>query len=135
LAAGAWLFMGRFGGGDDYVYYVVELRRVMPGHADFLTEGGEIRDSVRNYFLGHITNVRSEPAREVTFDYETLTNSYSYVLDRYDVYITIRGRGVITPSEIRVEGQPVRVGMEKFLRAHSFAGIGVVVGIDTGGVE
>jgi len=132
MAAGIWFFAGRSADGDDYVYYVVELRQTLPGHAHEITVGGEIRDSVRNYFLGHVAYVHYYPARMVTFDQVSLTHSYVYVPERYDIFITIRGRGQITPSEIRVEGQPVRIGMEKWLRMYGFAGGGFVVGIDTG---
>lgn len=132
IAGGIWFFANNRGGEAGYITYVVELAQAHPGYAQNITIGGEIRDSVRNYFLGHVADVRYEPAVQINFNHYTQEFEQTLVPDRYDIYITIQGPATLGHSEIRVHGQPIRVGMDKFLRMHSFAGIGVVVGIDTG---
>ncbi|MCL2855624.1 MAG: DUF4330 domain-containing protein [Defluviitaleaceae bacterium] len=132
LAVGAgavWFFTTAADTEDGYVYFVVEMRQAMPTVPAQISAavGGEIRDSVRNYLLGQIVDVRHQPAYGVTFDNTTATFNNVPVPERYDVFITIRGRGTFSPSQILTEGQPVRVGMEKFLRGRGFAAIGVVV--------
>ena len=97
---------------------------------DAIAAGGEIRDSVRNYFLGHIIGVSYQDAETTTFSTDAEEFTRQYVPERYDVFITIRGRGTFSPTETLTEGQPVRVGQAKYLRGRGFAAIGTVVGMD-----
>ncbi|MCL2170090.1 MAG: DUF4330 domain-containing protein [Defluviitaleaceae bacterium] len=132
-AFAVWFFSGPTGD-EGYVYYVIEIRQAPPGYAEVFMGGGEIRDSVRNYFLGTVVHIRYQPAVQITFDHETLSFAEVYVPERYDIYLTIRGRGVVTHSQVLVEGQAVQVGMEKYIRMRGVAGVSTVVGIDTSGV-
>lgn len=127
IAGAVWFFTNAADTEDGYVEFVVELRQAMPHFMEQIDVGGEIRDSIRNYLLGRVVDMRYQPAVTMTFDNETSTFSNTVVPDRYDVYITIRGRGSWNDSQILTEGQPVRVGMDKFLRGRGFAAIGVVV--------
>jgi len=127
IAGAVWFFTNATDTEDGYVEFVVELRQAMPHFMEQIDVGGEIRDSIRNYLLGRVVDMRYQPAVTMTFDNETGTFSNTIVPDRYDVYITIRGRGSWNDSQILTEGQPVRVGMDKFLRGRGFAAIGVVV--------
>ena len=130
VAGGVWFFSGTRDVQTTYARYIVELRQARPGYANLISIGGEIRDSVRNYLLGTVTAVHYQPAVQVNFNHQTGTFEEIIVPDRYDIHITIEGPASITQSEIRINGQPIRVGMDKFLRMHTFAGIGIVIGID-----
>ena len=129
-AAGAiWFFTVVAGGETGYVEFTVEVREAMPELFEAIEIGGEIRDSVRNYFLGHITDVSYQNAVTTTFSTDDEVFTQQHVPDRLDIFITIRGRGNFNPSEILSEGQNVRVGQTKYLRGRGFAAIGTVVGI------
>ncbi|MCL2236011.1 MAG: DUF4330 domain-containing protein [Defluviitaleaceae bacterium] len=131
IGGGIWFFSTTAATDDGYVEFVVELRQAMPYFTEQLLPGMEIRDSIRNHVLGRVVEFWQQPAVTMTFNYETNTFSNVVVPDRYDVYILIRGRGSWNDSHILTEGQPVRVGMDKFLRARGVAGIGVVVDVTT----
>jgi len=126
IAAGVW-YLSTAGAGDDvYTYFVVEFTGRMPGTENDIEIGGEIRDSIRNYFLGHVVDVRSQPAELLTFDNTTNRFVRSVLPGRYDVFVTVRGVGTENDSVIQANGQPVRVGQEMFLRGRGYAGIGFI---------
>ena len=126
IAAGIWYFTTATGGEQVDVYFTVELRERMPGFEENIIIGGEIRDSVRNILLGYVVDIYMRPATLITFD--SINNVFltAYIPDRYDVYITVRGSGTESDSEIRTNGELVRVGQEMFLRGRGFAGIGFI---------
>jgi len=126
IAAGIWFFWSSGDGADINAYFVVEIRDQMPNFFDTIEIGGEIRDSIRNYFLGHVVDAHYQPATMVSFDYMTESFILTVIPERYDVYITIRGTGTENNSVITSNGQAVRVGQEMFLRGTGYAGIGFI---------
>ncbi|MCL2396823.1 MAG: DUF4330 domain-containing protein [Defluviitaleaceae bacterium] len=133
IAAGIWYFSTARGGDQVGVYFVVEFRGRMPGFEDNIAVGGEIRDSIRNVLLGRVVYVDVQPATQTTFDNETGVFMLADLPDRYDVYVTIRGNGTENNSEIRSEGELVRIGQEMFLRGRGYAGIGFITHLWTDG--
>ena len=135
IAAAAWFFISAGFGDERYVYFVVEFQEQMPGFKDKIIAGyapsAEVRDSIRNYFLGHVWDVHSRPAALVTFDNTTNTFINGTIPDRYDIYVTIRGVGTENESAIMTNGQIVRVGQEMFIAGHGYAGRGFITQIWT----
>jgi hypothetical protein len=130
IVVGAWFFINTRGGEQAYVYFTVEIRENMPNFAETIIIGGEVRDSIRNFTLGEVVSVRSEPAISYSFNNETNEFFIETFDNRYDVYVTIRGPAKVTDSEISIEGQPVRVGRQMFLRGNGFAGMGFVTALE-----
>jgi hypothetical protein len=135
IAAAVWFFAGASPGNERYVYFVVEFQEQMPDFMDNITAGNapgaEVRDSIRNYFLGHVQHYEKRPAVLITFD-NTINEFISTTIpDRYDVYVTIRGAGTENESAILTNGHIVRVGQEMFIVGHGFAGIGFITQIWT----
>ena len=135
IAAAIWFFTGTGFGNERYVYFVVEFQAQMPDFEDNIIAGyaaeAEVRDSIRNLFLGHVWDVWSQPAVLVTFDNTTNTFVNEVIPDRYDVYVTIRGVGTENESAIQSNGQIVRVGQEMFIAGNGYAGIGFITQIWT----
>jgi len=135
IAAAAWFFMSATPGNERYVYFVVEFQGQMPDFEDSIIAGhapaAEVRDSVRNYFLGHVWDIESQPAQLVTFDNVTNTFVNQIIPNRYDVYVTIRGVGTENASNIFSNGQIVRVGQEMFIQGMGYAGRGFITQIWT----
>lgn len=135
IAAAIWYFTSTGLGDERYVYFVVEFPAQMPDFEDNVYAGfapeAEVRDSIRNYFLGHAWDVWSRPAELLTFD--NIANEFiiETIPDRYDVYITIRGVGTENESNIMSNGQIVRVGQEMFIAGNGYAGIGFITQIWT----
>lgn len=131
IAVGAWFFTNLDTGENVTVYFTVEIREREDGFADLIEVGDEIRDAVRNYFLGHVHNVEVRPTEIITFDQDNQAFIYSRIPERYDVWLTVRGVGTETASAIATHGQEVRVGQEVFLRGRGYAGLGFIVNLRT----
>ena len=131
VAGGVWFITTRGDGMDTTVQIVVEFTNQPQDFVDSIVFGGEIRDSIRNFFLGYVMDVRVEPATRVTFNHEISQFVLESIPDRYDIYLTIVGYGTENPSFIRMEGQEKRVGQEVFLRGRGYAGIGFITEIST----
>jgi len=135
IAAAVWFFTSTGFGHERYVYFVVEFQEQMPDFEDKITAGfapeAEVRDSIRNLFLGHVWDVHSQPAVLITFDNTTNSFISETIPDRYDVYVTIRGVGTENESAIMSNGNIVRVGQEMFIVGNGYAGIGFITQIWT----
>jgi len=135
LAAGVWYFTNTGFGDDVYVYFIVEFQEQMPDFASNLrageTEETEVRDSVRNLFLGHVWDYEVRPAVLTTFDHASNSFVTTNTPDRYDVYVTIRGVGTENESSIQSNGQIVAVGQEMFIAGRGYAGRGFITQIWT----
>ena len=135
IAAAIWFFTSAGFGHERYVYFVVEFQEQMPDFESRIIAGyapeAEVRDSIRNYFLGHVWDVHSQPAVLVTFDNTTNTFIRETIPDRYDVYVTIRGVGTENESAIMSNGHVVRVGQEMFIVGRGYAGHGFITQVWT----
>jgi len=135
IAVAIWFFTSAGFGNERYVYFVVEFQEQMPDFESKIIAGyspqAEVRDSIRNYFLGHVWDVQSRPAVLITFDNTTNTFVSETIPGRYDVYVTIRGAGTENESAIMSNGQIVRVGQEMFIAGWGYAGHGFITQIWT----
>ena len=132
IAGLAWWYFSSIDTGQDVnVIFVVEIRNMEADFAGKISEGDEVRDSIRNYFYGHVVSVEAIPMMNPTFNSEDLVFAQQRVPNRYDVRITIIGAGNETDSAISVYGNELRVGQEMFIRGLGFAGHGFLVGIRT----
>ena len=135
LAGGIWFFTNTGFGDDVYVYFVVEFQEQMPDFVSNLeageTERTEVRDSVRNLFLGHVWDYEVRPAVLTTFDHSANSFVVANIPDRYDVHVTIRGIGTENESSIQSNGQIVAVGQEMFIAGWGYAGRGFIIDIMT----
>ena len=135
IAAAIWFFMSATPGYERYVYFVVEFQEQRPEFQDKIITGyvpeAEVRDSIRNYFLGHVWDVRTVPTMVTTLDNTTYTLVREPIPGRYDVHVTIRGAGTEDRTAIMANGQVVRVGQEMFIAGRGYAGHGFIIQVWT----
>jgi len=131
IGVGVWYFTSSASGANVDVYFTVEFTQQFEDFADNIVISGEIRDSIRNTFLGRVERVEVRPAVTTTFDNLTGTWNRVYIPDRFDVYVTVVGQGNANPSQISVNGEAVRVGQEMFIAGRGFAGIGFITELST----
>jgi len=131
IAFGVWFFGGAMDEHNVYVYFTVEFRNQAQGFEEFIEIGGEVRDSVRNYFLGYIVNIEVLPAHIINFDFENLEYVLETIPDRNDIYLTIRGRGTASDYAIHVEGHLVTIGREMNIRGRGFVNRGFITMLRT----
>ena len=131
MAAAVWFFANIGDGYERYVYFTVELRGVMPGYEDYIIREmerqGEVRDAIRNYFLGTVYNVEVRQGTQLTFDQTNQEVRLELVPELNDIFLTIRGHGTQSYREILVEGQLVTIGRSMYIRGNGFANRGFVV--------
>ena len=135
VAAGAWFFSQAAYEANAYVYFTVEFRNQAEGFEDHIEIGGEVRDSVRNYFLGHVARIEVLPAHILNFDSTNNVFVLETIPERTDIYLTVRGRGHESISEITVEGHRVTIGREMNIRGRGFVGRGFITELRTGPIE
>jgi len=131
IAFGVWYFGSATDEPNVYVYFTVEFRNQGPGVENYIEIGGEVRDSVRNYFLGHVVSVDVLPAFIINFDFENLEYVMETIPERNDIYITIRGRGAESDNAIHVEGHLVTIGREMNIRGRGFVNRGFITMLRT----
>jgi len=131
IVFGVWLFGDAISDANVYVYFTVEFRNQTQGFEDFIEIGGEVRDSVRNYFLGHIVDIEVLPAHIINFDFENQVYVMETIPDRIDIYLTIRGRGTANDYAIHVEGHLVTIGREMNIRGRGFVNRGFITMLRT----
>ena len=133
IAAAVWYFASSADEPNVYVYFTVEFRNQPEGFEQHIIReiGGEARDSVRNYFLGHVYDVDVRPAHIISFDAISQTYVEGFIPERNDIFVTIRGRGVETNESIHVEGNLVTIGRGMHIRGRGFVNSGFVVALRT----
>lgn len=131
IAAGIWLFTSGGEGPNVYVYFTVEFRNQLHGFEEYVEKGGEVRDSVRNYFLGHVYDIDVRPAAVITFDSGNRQFVEETIPDRSDIYLTIRGRGTESDAAIHVEGHLVTIGRSMNIRGRGFVNQGFITELRT----
>ena len=71
------------------VEYTVVFQRVPEGNGALVQPGDQITDTVRNYAMGTVTSVRTEPAVYQALNQEEGCYQDSVVAGNEDVYVTI----------------------------------------------
>ena len=116
------------------VNFTVEFIGVEEWFADIVEKniGGEVRDSVRGDYLGVITHVERASRKLISWNAIDERFQSEPVPGEYTVLMSVRANGTESDSEILAEGQPIRVGLEVFIKGLGFAREGYVVELSTG---
>lgn len=113
------------------VEYTVVFQRVPEGNGALVQPGDQITDTVRNYAMGTVTSVRTEPAVYQALNQEEGCYQDSVVAGYEDVYVTIesactdRGDALILSSGY----DDLRVGHTAYMRGPGYLGVGPIVEI------
>lgn len=92
------------------------VKAVIPVVAEALKTGDRIYDSKTGTELGTIESVTTQPTMVTG-----LTSDYPST-ERVDIYVELSGPGRITPDEVWLSGEIVRVGQAFELETKSWAG-------------
>jgi hypothetical protein len=110
------------------VYFEVELKSVKQEFADKIKVGDEIKDSIKGYYLGKVSNITVSP--EVSTNWDTVSETFVEKESPEDktVLIEVLANGAVNDDEgfIYAEGQPVAVGKEMFIKGKGYAHQGYI---------
>lgn len=84
-------------GAADTITYTVQVPAGKESTIDGIRVGDTLYDSDSGNVIGTVTNVAAEPA-ETIISYPDGTAEWGTIEDRYDLYLTVEGTGVITAS-------------------------------------
>jgi len=130
IAGGVYLVF--LGGSDKQavekskVVYEFEITNVNKDFVDAITPWDPIRDSTRGNELGTVVGKESRKATMLNEDLINGRYIIAEVPDAYDVVITIVAQASITPANIIVGGEEVKVGKKFFIKGKGYANQGFV---------
>jgi len=111
------------------VVYDFEITNVNKDFVDAINPGDPIRNSVRGNDLGTVVG---KAARQATMLNEDLVNG-RYVIaevpNAYDVVITIEANANVTPANIIVGGDEIKVGKKFYIKGKGYANQGFITRI------
>lgn len=113
------------------IRYTVRLQRWMEGASSAVKEGARLTDSIRNYEMGRVVSVETEPAWEQVVDHVNRKYVRAVIPGYEDVLITVEASGTVTSEAVTVgSGYVVRVGARAFVQGDGFLGSGYVYAIE-----
>lgn len=110
------------------VYFDVELKSVKQEFADKINIGDEIKDSVKGYYLGKVSNIDIQPEVSTNWDAESQQFVEATSPEDVTVYVEILSNGTVNDDEgfIYAETVPVSVGKEMFIKGKGYAHVGYI---------
>ncbi len=91
----------------------VEVLYYIKGVKEASIQGVKIGDVFRhgatNSVIGEVTNIEIQPSAIMTTD-EKGKVIYSEIPDRFDMYLTIKGKGQVTEFDIKVANDEIKIG-------------------------
>jgi len=116
------------------IRYTVRLQRWPEGTSAAVKEGARLTDSIRNYEMGRVVSVETEPAWEQVVDHENRKYVRAVIPGYEDVLITVEASGTVTEEAVTVgNGYVVRVGARAYVQGDGFLGSGYVYAIEREG--
>ncbi len=89
--------------GEHNIEYVLKIRNVSDFTSEYYTEGTEVFDRSTNEMIGVITNVLTEPTKDV-INTKNGDLSLTEVPGKLDIYITLEGKGIETEKSYLING-------------------------------
>ncbi len=116
-------------GEEKEIEIVVRLQAVAQPTIDFLPVGTELTDSRNNAKVGKIVAVRIEPALVVSQgdDGRVIETRSS---DRFDYYLTVRGKAWSTANQLTMVNFDVKIGKLNYYKTRLWNGQGATWHID-----
>jgi len=126
IAGGVYIFgSGMFSKGETIdVYFTVEFTDMKDWFSGIAGEGDVIKDSVKGNYLGTVYNVEERQSQVETWSFSSEVFEKVDVPGELTVLVTVKGKGIVTESDILVEGQPIKVGREMFIKGKGYAQAG-----------
>ena len=135
VAALAFMYFksGGFKKGDKIVItYVVEFQKQKKGYGNFVTEGNDVKDSIKGYRLGTIINVETKPSTEYGFSENNVEFVKTESPFEEDILVTVKADGYQTGDSVSTGDVDLRIGKEMFLEGKGFVlARGYIIAINT----
>ena len=133
-AAAVWFGL-RSGGSESApsartVQYTVLFQSMKQGGSELIQPGDQLVDTVKNYKMGTVVSVRSEPALVQVLDQETRTYVDAELAGYEDVYVTVESACTQRDDALLLDGgYDFRVGQTAYVRGPGYMGSGPVTEI------
>lgn len=134
-AAAVWFGL-RSGGGVSSaartVQYTIQFQNMTEGSSQLIHPGDALVDTVKNYKMGTVVSVRSEPALVQVLDQETRTYVDAELAGHEDVYVTVESTCTESGDGgalLLDGGYDFRVGQTAYVRGPGYMGSGPVTEI------
>ncbi|MDR2903011.1 MAG: DUF4330 domain-containing protein [Clostridiales bacterium] len=110
------------------VYFEVEFKSVKQDFADKIQKGDEIKDSIKGYYLGKVSDIKISPEESTNWD--AVAQKFVTVQSPEDVTVLVEvlANGAKNDEDgfIYAESQPVSVGREMFIKGKGYAHAGYI---------
>ena len=113
------------------IRYTFEMVDNYEGFSDLIHVGDDITDNVKNYYMGKVVDVKSEPYTKLVNDIETGTVKEAVVPNRERDLVTVEANVTESASDLKVNGYyTVKVGLEVAVKGNGYAGRGYILNIE-----
>ena len=96
-----------------------------------ISVGDEIRDSVRGFYYGKISKIKSMPAKKITEDNINGCYALTNVPNKIDLQVTVKSKANYSDKAICVENNPVRIGKLMSLKSKGYVIYGHIIDMQT----
>lgn len=113
------------------IRYTFEMVDNYEGFSDLIHVGDDITDNVKNYYMGKVVDVKSEPYTKLVNDIEMGTVKEAVVPNRERDLVTVEANVTESASDLKVNGYyTVKVGLEVAVKGNGYAGRGYILNIE-----
>ena len=116
-------------------YFTIEALNL---DSDFVNKnkisvGNKICDSVRGFYYGKISKIKSKPTKRVTEDNINGRYVLANIPDKVDLEVTVKCRASFSNDAIKVNGHPVRIGKIMALKSKGYILYGHIIDMQAEG--
>jgi len=97
-------------GSQETIVYTIELQGMINQAAELIKPGDSLIDKVEKRALGTILSVELVPSKTIQKNFYTGDYIVSVIPERTDAIVVATAQGVVTESQISVDGFAIRVG-------------------------
>ena len=113
------------------IRYTFEMVDNYEGFSDLIHVGDDITDNVKNYYMGKVVDVKSEPYTKLVNDIETGTVKEAVVPNRERDLVTVEANVTESASDLKVNGYyTVKSGLEVAAKGPGYAGRGYILTVE-----
>lgn len=112
------------------VIYNVKVTNCLPQIEQYIENGSDLYDSLKNYHIGRLLEYKVEQTEVLVPDVYNGTVKQNFRDDRIDIMLTIEANATETERLISVGDYELKVGQEAYIKGKGFAFSGYIVSIE-----
>lgn len=110
--------------------YTISIKEVQEGTGEFVTQGSEIYDVIKNYNLGTVVSSKVLPAEKQVLNHQEKAYQTSKLDGFEDIEVTMSSAITETDSKLLADGGfELRVGSVVYMRGAGFMAVGFITDI------